>query len=71
MREGESVTRCCCLLVFLVGGKQTRTGSSRPLGMAWTVDGSSLVTCGQTHKGSPPLVFWVQEAATGSFAKKR
>lgn len=49
----------------------TRTGPSRPLGMAWTGDGSSLVTCGQTHEGSPPLVFWVKEASTGSFANKR
>ncbi|CAM9107723.1 unnamed protein product, partial [Hapterophycus canaliculatus] len=48
-----------------------RTGLSRPLGMSWTEDGSALVTCGQTHKDSPPLVFWVREASTGSFAKKR
>lgn len=39
--------------------------------MAWAADGSSLVTCGQTHKESPPLVFWVKDASTGSFANKR
>ncbi|CAM9609602.1 unnamed protein product [Scytosiphon promiscuus] len=50
---------------------RVRTGLSRPLGMSWTGDGSSLVTCGQTHKDSPPLVFWVREASTGSFARKR
>lgn len=47
------------------------TGPTRPLGMAWTADGTSLVTCGQTHKDSPPLVFWVKEASTGSFTNKR
>lgn len=51
--------------------RDDRTGPSRPLGMAWAADGSSLVTCGQTHKESPPLVFWVKDASTGSFANKR
>ncbi|CAM9399079.1 unnamed protein product [Ascophyllum nodosum] len=50
---------------------RVRTGLSRPLGIAWTGDNISLVTCGQIGKGIPPLVFWVKNSSTRSFDKKR